>query len=93
MSDVFLPGRGDSRPLQIVLPRTSTVTVVKESSVIPTDLDTNGQPVPTNGPHAFTYDDSGNLKTDTVTTPQGTWVRTYTYDQGNQTEDSGWVRL
>lgn len=57
-----------------------------------TDLDTQGNVVPTNRGHAFTYDDSGNVKTDTVSDATGTWVRTYIYAGGNMTADSGWVK-
>ena len=42
------------------------------------DRDTDGNLVPTNKAHAFTYDNSGNLITDTVTDGTGTGVRTYT---------------
>lgn len=83
-------------PIQIVLPRTTRTVreVIRETVVAPTsiDIDTEGRQVPVNGPHTFTYDASGNLKTDSVTTVAGTWVRTYTYDGGNQTGDSGWVK-
>lgn len=54
--------------------------------------DTNGAPVPTYKPHSYTYDGSGNLATDTVTDGTSTWVRTYTYTNGAQTTDSGWVK-
>lgn len=56
------------------------------------DRDTDGNPVPTYKAHTFTYDDSGNLKTDTVDDGGDTWVRTYTYTNGQQTNDSGWVK-
>lgn len=56
------------------------------------DRDTNGDPVPTYKAHTFTYDDSGNLKTDTVSDGSDTWVRTYTFTNGQQTNDSGWVK-
>lgn len=56
------------------------------------DRDTSGEEVPTWLAHAYTYDSSGNLKTDTVTQGDVSWVRTYTWDNGVQTGDSGWVR-
>jgi YD repeat-containing protein len=56
------------------------------------NLDTNGNPVPVNRQHTFTYDASGNLSTDTVSDGTGTWVRTYGYQGGNQVSDSGWVK-
>lgn len=56
------------------------------------DRDTDGNPVPTWRGHAFTYDNSGNLHTDTVTDDADTWVRTYTWDGAAQTNDSGWVK-
>jgi hypothetical protein len=55
-------------------------------------LDTDGNPVPVYKAHTFTYDTSGNLLTDTVSDGTGTWVRTFTYVQGAQTADSGWVK-
>ena len=56
------------------------------------ELDTDGSPVPTYKAHAFTYDGSGNLSTDTVTDGQTSWVRTYQWQNGAQTSDSGWVK-
>lgn len=56
------------------------------------DLDTQGNPVPTHRAHTFTYDASGNLATDSVTDGTNTWTRTYTYMGGNQVSDSGWVK-
>lgn len=89
--------RRDSR-ITIVLPRvrdTVTVTqvreVVREVPVLG-DFDAQGRQVPTNGPHTYTYDAQNNLTTDTVTGPGGTWVRTFTYANGNQATDSGWVK-
>lgn len=55
-------------------------------------LDTNGNLVPVNKAHQFTYDTSGNLQTDTVIDGNSMWVRTYSYANGNQTADSGWVK-
>lgn len=57
-----------------------------------TEMDTQGNPVPVYKAHAFTYDGSGNLATDTVTDGTSTWVRTYTYTNGAQATDSGWVK-
>lgn len=56
------------------------------------DLDTDGNSVPTYKPHTFTYDSSGNLVTDTVVSGNQAWVRTYTYINGVQATDSGWVK-
>jgi hypothetical protein len=60
--------------------------------VIVIDLDTAGNPVPTYLAHAFTYDGSGNLQTDTVVSGSDSWVRTYAWTNGAQTADSGWVK-
>lgn len=57
-----------------------------------TDLDTNGDPVPTYKAHTYSYDTSGNLLTDTVTDGTNTWVRSSAYSGGVQTSDSGWVK-
>lgn len=62
------------------------------SSSSPDTLDTDGNPVPLNKAHTFTYDTSGNLQTDTVTDGASSWTRTFTYTNGNQTADSGWVK-
>jgi len=56
------------------------------------DRDTDGNPVPTWKSHAFTYDTSGNLSTDTVTDGSDTWVRTYQWTLAGQSYDSGWVK-
>lgn len=56
------------------------------------ERDTSGNPVPTHLAHAFTYDNSGNLATDTVTDGTSTWVRTYTYTPSGPETDSGWVK-
>jgi YD repeat-containing protein len=56
------------------------------------DRDTDGNPVPTYKAHAYTYDGSGNLQTDTVTDGATSWVRTYMWSNGAQTSDSGWVK-
>jgi YD repeat-containing protein len=57
-----------------------------------TEFDTDGNPVPTWKAHAYTYDQSGNLATDTVSDGSNTWVRTYTWAVGGQSADSGWVK-
>lgn len=57
-----------------------------------TDLDTDGNVVPTYKAHSYTYDPSGNLQTDSVTDGAATWVRTYGYTMGAQSSDSGWVK-
>lgn len=54
--------------------------------------DTQGNPVPVYAAHAYTYDGSGNLQTDTVTDGTNTWVRTYMWSNGAQESDSGWVK-
>lgn len=62
------------------------------SSSASADLDTNGDPVPTYKAHTYTYDDSGNLSTDSVTDDTNTWIRTYTYTPSGPATDSGWVK-
>ncbi len=57
-----------------------------------TELDTNGNVVPVWQAHTFSYDDSGNLKTDNVSDASGSWTRSYTYVNGNVASDSGWVK-
>lgn len=56
------------------------------------ERDTNGNPVPTYKAHTYAYDTSGNLITDTVTDNGSSWVRTYTFVNGAQQSDSGWVK-
>lgn len=56
------------------------------------ELDTNGGIVPTYKGTANAFDPSGNLFTQTVQAQTGTWVRTYTYLNGQQASDSGWVK-
>lgn len=55
-------------------------------------LDTGGGIVPVWKAHAYTYDASGNLATDTVTDGTSTWVRSYTTGPTGTTADSGWVK-
>lgn len=87
-----------SRALTITLPRTASVerVVVKEVEVVSVPSseikDTQGNTVPVWKPHAFSYDGSGNLATDTVSDGVSTWVRTYGWANGAQTTDSGWVK-
>ncbi len=71
---------------------TASATSDSSGSYVVTDRDTNGVAVPTWKPHTYTYDGSGNLLTDTVTDGAATWVRTYTYVNGQQSTDSGWVK-
>jgi len=56
------------------------------------DLDTDGNPVPTHKSHAYSYDTSGNLVTDSLTDGSNTWVKTFTYRMGVLATDSGWVK-
>jgi hypothetical protein len=56
------------------------------------ERDVDGNPVPVWKPHTFTYNESGGLETDTITDGTYTWVRTYSYDNGAQIADSGWVK-
>lgn len=55
------------------------------------DLDTTGGVVPTYKGLSNTYDASGNLLTQTVRNG-GTWIRTFTYTNGEVASDSGWVK-
>lgn len=55
------------------------------------DLDTNGGIVPAHKGVANTYDNSGNLLTQTVRNGS-VWVRTLTYLNGEVASDSGWVK-
>lgn len=55
------------------------------------ELDTNGGIVPVHKGLANTYDPSGNLRTQTVKNGS-TWIRTFTYTNGEVASDSGWVR-
>lgn len=57
-----------------------------------TNLDTNGSPVPVWKMQEFSYDSSGNLSQSKVQDGGVTWIRTYTWADGVQTNDSGWVR-
>lgn len=57
------------------------------------ELDTNGGIVPVWKAHAYTYDNSGNLSSDTVTDGTSTWVRSYgPYTPTGPANDSGWVK-
>lgn len=61
-------------------------------TVTTVDLDTNAGIVPTWKAHTFNYDGAGNLIGDVVTDGTNTWTRTYTYVNGVQKTDSGWVK-
>lgn len=61
-------------------------------TVTQVELDTNGGIVPTEKGHSYSYDDSGNLSTDSVTNGTNTWIRTYTYTPSGPASDSGWVK-
>ncbi len=74
--------------LQQVVPSSGGTNMAVTGS----ELDTDGNPVPVYKAHAYTYDGSGNLHTDTVTDGTSTWVRTYAWANGAQTSDSGWVK-
>lgn len=69
----------------------SFVASAESARLFASQLDTEGEIVPVWKAHTYTYDDSGNIKTDTVTDGGMTWVRTYTYRMGQQLSDSGWV--
>lgn len=89
MPTVNLP-RTSASSVSLTLPRNSTT---REVAAAPSDArDTTGGVVPVWKAHAFTYDTSGNLATDTVTDGANTWVRTYGWSGGAQTSDSGWVK-
>lgn len=66
--------------------------LVLSPSFVAAELDTAGNPVPTYKGHEYSYDDSGNLLTDTVTDGGATWVRTYVTGPTGRTSDSGWVK-
>jgi len=85
---VYLVDPNSGEPYAFVQNGSGGLTVTNT----PNDLDTNGDPVPTYKGHTFTYDTSGNTQTDTVSDGSTTWVRTYTYTNGQQTADSGWVK-
>lgn len=72
----------------VVIQNTAAIPVSLESA----NLDTDGAKVPVNKAHTYTYDDSGNMATDTVTDGTLQWVRTYSYANGQMRSDSGWVR-
>lgn len=66
--------------------------VAGDAAASTADMDTTGNPVPTYKAHTYTYDDSGNLLTDTVTSGSDSWVKTYTYLPSGPASDSGWVK-
>lgn len=47
---------------------------------------------PDNVPHVYGYDGSGKLITDTIVFGGPSFVKTYTYTNGNITNESGWVK-
>jgi len=55
------------------------------------ELDTSGGIVPVHKGVTNTYDPSGNLQTQTVKNGS-TWIRTFTYTNGEVVSDSGWVK-
>jgi len=57
-----------------------------------TDLDTDGNVVPTYKGHSYTYDSSGNQVTDTVVDGANRWVKTTIYTNGQEASNSGWVK-
>jgi YD repeat-containing protein len=61
-------------------------------TVTTVELDTNAGIAPTWKAHAYTYDGSNNLKTDTITDGTNIWVKTFVYENGYQVSDSGWVK-
>lgn len=42
--------------------------------------------------HAYGYDASGNLATDTATSGTSTWVKTYSYAAGKLTGETVWMK-
>ena len=73
----------------VVLLNASGATVDAQGG---TELDTDGNIVPVYKGHSYTYDDSGNLKTDTIVDGGSQWVKTYTYTPSGPASDSGWVK-
>lgn len=56
-----------------------------------TVVDPNGLPAAGGGVHAYGYDGSGNLITDTWTLNGVVYVKTYSYAGGNLSGESDWV--
>lgn len=56
------------------------------------ELDTDGNLVPVWKGHTYTYDDSGNLLTDTIVSGPDAWTKTYSYLPSGPASDSGWVK-
>lgn len=96
MASVTLNQNAYAMPVYIVGPDGQVANLIslltRNAGRDPDSLDTDGALVPTNQGHSYTYDSSGNLVTDTVSDGTSTWVRTYTYQNGAQTTDSGWVK-
>lgn len=42
-------------------------------------------------PHTYTYNASGQIVTDTVTNGVKTWVKTFSYTNGQLTSETAWV--
>ncbi len=79
-------------PAVVLITPTGALPAADASGNTSTELDTNGNIVPTYKGHFYTYDDSGNLSTDTVSDAGNTWVKTYTYTPSGPASDSGWVK-
>jgi YD repeat-containing protein len=75
-----------------VLEAVKALILEMRSSAAASYRDTDGNPVPVWKSHTYTYDASGNLKTDTVSDGDNAWVKTFSWDGGAQTGDSGWVK-
>lgn len=65
---------------------------IQEQERMTNERDTDGNVVPVWKGRTYNVDDSGNPMTETVTDGPASWVKTYTYDNGRQIGDSGWVR-
>ena len=58
-----------------------------------TVLDSTGQPFsPDACAHAYGYNASGLIVTDTATDGSTSWVKTYSYTSGNLTGETKWVK-
>lgn len=75
--------------------RADLVTLVATAEVarlFTAELDTQGEIVPVWKGHEYTYDDSGNLLTDTVIDGLLRWKKSYSYTPSGPATDSGWVK-
>jgi len=70
----------------------SFVASAESARLFASQLDTDGEIVPVWKAHTFDYDGAGNLVGDTVTDGGTMWTRTYTFVNGAQKTDSGWVK-